>query len=525
MRGRTLVRRHAWLLLCLLPGLVSLSACESTAESGVVVGLDSSPNSLDPRFATSDASAKVGGLMFAGLTTIDTRTGDLELELAESIEQTSPTVYDIELRENAYFHDGTPVEARDVEYTLTELNSEKIQSVRAGISRRIDSFEIHSPTEFTITLNGAHAPFMTDMSLGIVPEHLCAGRETCDWELPIGAGPYRLVERKGDREFVLERHDKYFGDRPKPKRIIFRVYEDSNTRLLAALGGSIDVSQNTVSPVLLPVVENSDRLKIRSAPSFKYTYLAFNLRHSILSNQRVRKAVAYAIDREAIIDYKFRSYARKASGLLAPSHWAYNGDVPTYGYDPKKARSLLDEAGYPIGESGESRFEIEFKVSTNQFRRTVARLIARQLARVGIDVKVQAYEWGTLYADIKSGNFEITSMQWPSISEPDLYRYIFHSDNIPTEGNRTAGANRGAYKNQRVDNLLEKGRTTTDRKERIRIYGEIQRILAEQLPYVSLWHEDNIAVLQRGLGGYYMTPNGRFEGLRSVERPDTGDVR
>ena len=233
---------------------------------------------------------------------------------------------------------------------------------------------------------------------------------------------------------------------------------------------------------------------------------------------RLSQAIAHGINRDAIIESKFRGKAVLSTGMLAPTHWAYNGNVERFDFDQAKAKALLDEAGYPDpdGDGPLPRFELEFKVSANKFRVSMVELIAHQLAEIGIAVRVRASEWGTFYGDIKSRNFALTTMQWPSVLEPSLYRWVFHSENIPTPENRSAGANRGAYRNGRIDALLVAGNLETDREKRRKIYDEVQAILAAELPYISLWHEDNVAVVKRGTKGYFVTPNARFESLKST---------
>ncbi|MFW5966144.1 MAG: ABC transporter substrate-binding protein, partial [Persicimonas sp.] len=395
-------------LVALVPGCDSKSLDEDT----FVVLLDSSPKGLDPRLATSDASAKLIGLLHAGLVTTDTKDGDLKLDLAESIEQTSTTRYEVELRDDAYFHDGHPVTAEDVEYTFMELGSEEVGSPHAGTAERIEDFEVVDERRMVITLEKPYAPFLSDLSLGVVPRHLCEGRSECRGE-PVGAGPFRFIERDGDELFVFERFDRHHGQVPHLERLAFKVVEDDNTRLLALLGEAADLVQNAVAPMLFPVVDREDNLHMETSPSFKYTYLAFNLEHPILKERKVRRAIAHAIDREAIIEHKFDGHARLSTGMIAPEHWAYEPDVPRYEYDPERARELLDEAGFadPDGKDGpQPRFELEFKVSASSFRRSLAELIGHQLKRVGIDVTVRSYEWGTLYDDIQSRNFAMTTM-------------------------------------------------------------------------------------------------------------------
>jgi peptide/nickel transport system substrate-binding protein len=491
--------------------------CDSnaTSEDSFVVLLDASPKGLDPRFATSDGSAKLVGLLHAGLVSVDTASGEPQLELAESIDQISPLRYEVTLRDDIYFHDGQKVTSADVEYTFMKLDSELVQSPYAGSQRRIETFDVVDERHLNITLKQPYAPFLNDLSMGVVPKHICAGHSECPGQ-PIGAGPFAFAKQEAFELFVFESFDKYFGGQPPIDRLAFKVVEDDNTRLLGLLGKSADLVQNAVAPLMLPVVHESDRLVVETAPSFKYTYIAFNLEHPILDDAKVRRAIAHGIDRKAIIKYKFRGHARLSTGMLAPDHWAYEPDVARYNYDVEAAKRLLDDAGYPDpdGDGPKLRFEIEFKVSASKFRQSLAGLIAHQLERVGIGVTVRSYEWGTFFYDVKSRNFAMTTLQWPSVLDPSLYSWIFHSKNIPSPQNRSAGANRGAYDNERMDELLERGERETDATKRKAIYSEVQQILARDLPYVSLWHEDNIAIMSDQVHDYYMTPNARFEGLK-----------
>jgi peptide/nickel transport system substrate-binding protein len=495
--------------------------CQGGGQEGFTVLIDAKPKGLDPRFATSDASAKLIGLLHSGLVSVDTADGEPELDLAESIDQPTPTRYEVTLRDDISFHDGEPVQAADVKYTLTQLDSDIVQSPYAQTDRLIASFEIHDPRHFTIELTEPHAPFLGKLAMGIVPKHRCAGKSECP-SPPIGAGPFKFDSQDGNHRYVFRPFADYHGGKPYIDKLVFKVVQDDNTRLLALLGKSAELVQNAVSPLMLPVVRETKGLEVRTGESFKYTYLGFNLNHDTLEHRGVRAAIAYGIDRKAIVNYKFRGHATLSSGLLAPGHWAYEPDVPRYGYNPDKARRLLDKAGFPKRD-GAPRFKLEFKVSASKFRRSIAELIAHQLGRIGIDVDVRSYEWGTFFSDIKSGNFEITTLQWPSVMDPSLYTWIFHSKNIPSAENRSAGANRGAYRNPEIDRLLDAGERETDRQQRKAIYSEVQKILARELPYVSLWHEHNIAILREGVEDYYMTPNARFEALKQTKPPDYAD--
>jgi peptide/nickel transport system substrate-binding protein len=238
-----------------------------------------------------------------------------------------------------------------------------------------------------------------------------------------------------------------------------------------------------------------------------------NLEHPILKHRAAREAIACAIDRDAIIRHILKDLAVPATGLLAPQHWAYESSVEAIHFDPDRAKRLLDEAGFPDpdGDGPLPRFKLSFKTTNLDLRKRIAEALKEQLARVGIELEVRTYEWGTFYADVKKGNFHLYSLEWIGVVDPDIYYELFHSASVPPNGN-----NRGHYRNLEIDMLLERGRREMSIDKRRVIYGEVQRILARDLPYVPLWWWRNVAVMQRTLRGFELYPDGNLISLRRI---------
>jgi peptide/nickel transport system substrate-binding protein len=235
-----------------------------------------------------------------------------------------------------------------------------------------------------------------------------------------------------------------------------------------------------------------------------------NCEDPLLRDARVRRAIAMAIDREAIVAAKFRGYAVLSTTLLPSSHWAHAKDVPPLRFDQAAARALLAEAG-ALGK------RVVLKTSTSsKFRVAIARVLAKQLAEAGLDVEVRAYEFQTFFTDVKSGNAQIFLLQLPEVTDPHVYYNFFHSSRIPPRENLDAGGNRFRFRDARVDELLERGRRAEEKEERRHIYAEVQRHLADLMPAVPLWHEDNVAVMGRGVQGYELWPNARFSAMAGV---------
>ena len=262
----------------------------------------------------------------------------------------------------------------------------------------------------------------------------------------------------------------------------------------------------------MPPLSSNERLKVRRRLGTNFSYIGFNLSDPTLSKLKVRRAIAHAIDRRPIVRFILKDLAKEADSLLPPDHWAHQKGLPRYAHRPALARKLLDEAGFPDpdGPGPRPRFTLIYKTSQNELRRRIAAVLAHQLALVGIEMKIRSYEWGTFFGDVRSGNFQLYGLTWVGISDPDIYRHIFHSRFAPP-----AGLNRGGYRNARVDALLEAARATARTDARARLYGEAQRILGDELPYINLWHSVNAAVFDRRISGYRVFPD---EDLISLAR-------
>ena len=152
-----------------------------------------------------------------------------------------------------------------------------------------------------------------------------------------------------------------------------------------------------------------------------------------------------------------------------------------------------------------------YKTSQNQIRKRIAEILQEQLRGIGIEMDMRNYEWGTFFSDIRSGNFQMYTLSWVGVTDPDIYYYIFDSKSIPPKG-----ANRGRYSNKELDKLIEQGRYTVDRKKRRAIYSRIQKMVAEETPYISLWYLKNVAVMQKDVKGFVLYPAEQFYSLKDV---------
>jgi peptide/nickel transport system substrate-binding protein len=239
--------------------------------------------------------------------------------------------------------------------------------------------------------------------------------------------------------------------------------------------------------------------------------MAFNLRDPILRDVRVRRAIAYALNRPAMVHYLLRDTARLASSILPPESWAYDGSVQQYPHDPQKARQLLDQAGYL--EKDGIRFHLTMKTSTEEGSRAMAAVFQQELRDIGIALDIRSFESATFFSDVTHGEFQVYSLRWVGGNEdPDIFGYVFDSANIVPKG-----ANRQFYSNPKVDALIYKAQIEADQSKRKTDYAEIQQILANDLPYVYLWYFNNVMVYSKRVQGLELNPSGNYDFLRTAE--------
>jgi peptide/nickel transport system substrate-binding protein len=471
--------------------------------------IENSPTNLDPRVGLDGQSERIDELLFDDLCTRDDHL-NVRPGLAERWDIPDPLTYVFHLHQGVKFHDGRPLTSRDVKWTFDSLLQGKIRSTKAAAYRLVN--RIDAPDDSTVVFH-LKEPFATllwnvsDGAIGIVPYG--TGDEIN--RHPIGSGPFRFVSAEPDKEVVVERNDGYWGAKPNLKRVRFAVIPDATTRALELRKGSADIAVTSLSGDTVLVLEREPTLEVLHAPGTVLGYLAFNTRDPVLRDVRVRQAIAYAIDRAAIIHYLLRDFARPAYSLLPPESWAYNGDVPLYDHNPDRARQLLEQAGYPAVNG--VRFHLTMKTSTEESPRLVAAVLQQQLREVGIALDIRTFEFATFLSDVIRGAYQLHTLRWIGGNEdPDIFEYVFHSAKFsPNGGNRTY------YANPRLDLLIDQARGELDQNARKQIYAEIQRTLAEDLPYINLWYFENVMVHNRRVRNLTLNPSGNYDFLKTAE--------
>ncbi|MEA2238547.1 MAG: peptide/nickel transport system substrate-binding protein [Thermoanaerobaculia bacterium] len=493
MRTRQLFASLAVVLLATCGG--GEKKTSSGDQKALVIALKSGPTNLDSRVGADNASSRMFDLVHSGLIKV-TPDFNYAPDVATKWETPDDKTIVFHLNPNAKFHNGQPVKAADVKWTYESMmNPAFVTSKRSGYSS-VDHIE--TPDEHTVIfkLKEANAGIFDNLTTGILP----TGADTNVYKTrPIGCGPYKLVEHRPDERLEFEAFDQWHGGAPKIKHITVRIIPDATTCILEMRRGSVNFEVNIIPFENVAEFEKNPDFKVVKSNGSVYQYLALNMKDPALAKPLVRQAIAHAIDRERIIRDIQRGYAQPTETMLAEGHWARATNLPTYPYDPVKAKQLLAQAGYPNG------LKLVFKTSTDAEANSRAQVIQDMMKKAGFDVSIQSNEMSTFFADIGKGNFQMYSLSRNGISDPDFYYVIFSSQNFPPNGQ-----NRGFYSNPRIDQLLSEGHSTFDRAKRKPIYDEVQKIIATDLPYLSLYMQSNVAIMRKNIDGYVQYPAGFY---------------
>ncbi|MEW6045150.1 MAG: ABC transporter substrate-binding protein [Bacillota bacterium] len=502
-----------------------VSAAQQPQAGGVLrLWMTEDPPTLDVQIDTRFSVYNRARDLFNTLLRYSKDGYRLEPELLASMPTVSADglTYTFTLRSGVRFHDGTPLRSSDVKYTFERLLTPATKSPNTwilepvvgakemleGKAQQLAGLEIIDELRFRIRLSYPYAPFLSQLAMppvSIYPEKAARAAGE-NWGLqPIGTGPFRFKEwRRGER-LVFERNAGYF-EKPYPyvDRLEFRIVPDEATGILEFEAGNFDITG--IPDADFERLTRDPRWKpyIVSQSSLNTYYYMLNVKIPPLNDARVRKAIAMAIDREALVNQLLTGRARVANSFVSPGIPGQK-DLEVYPYNPQEARRLLAEAGYPNG------FSIETWQTSSEtwLRRNEA--IQAMLRQVGIDVKIVQVDSASYRQARGQGNIPIIQGNWwADFPDPDNYLYVFfHSTQ-----SRNYSSN---YADPQVDAWLERARTLTNFDERARLYQQAERkIVVDDVAVVPLWHLQDFAIVQPWVHDYFLHPSGVENALKYV---------
>lgn len=476
----------------------SARAQSAVTPSTITIGVPTMPPYSNPFRSISGPQFHLNYMVFDTPTFIDS-SGTLVMRALESLESVDERTWRLTLREGIVFHDGTPMTAEDLAFTLTyALDPDNAYAVRA----RSGSMTAEVVDDRTVQVITEKPDPLFDRRLTlfpIVPRAQLEALGTDEFmKAPIGSGPFRLVEYVPDQRVVLERFDNYWGEAAGVDRIVLLSLRDPATRLSALLNGDIDIAQGILHDQA-DTIERAGNLQVVSAPVSMTMVFDLNTigGHEALKDRRVRQAINYAVDKEAILDGIFLGFGQVLDGqMITPEVVGYNPEVSAYEYDPERSRALLAEAGYGPGEVSLvlSYAEGFYPPGTSD----VPEAIAAYLGDVGITVTVNPLEYSR-YLEFFYGEVDGDLFGWPprSVASDAEFVYPF----------LTCGSAKPSWCNEEFDRLFNASRQELDRAERERLLREATALMHEEAPLLFLLQPGILYGVSNRVSDFVVSPH------------------
>ncbi len=430
---------------------------------------------------------------------LEARGNTAKVDVVDTRPFLAEPLVDFRLRDDVRWHDGVPFTSKDVVFTYHAIMDETVASPRKPDFDLIQHIETPDPHRVLVTYRKPYSPALNSWMIPLLPAHILEGKPVKWWEdhfnrKPVGTGPFKFGHWKTNESLRLVPNEDYYLGRPWLDGVVFRLLPDPITMRLAFMTRQIDYWG--VDPWAVKGIREDPRFTLFSYPSNAYSYVGWNLRNPLFQDLQVRRAFAHAVNVPQMIKYILYGNGVQSTGIFPPHFWFSNPDIKPLPYDPGEAKRLLDEAGWVPGPDGirvKDGKRLSFTLITNQaneVRKDIATLVQDNLRSIGVEVKVEIYEWAVFITRfINKLEFDATVLGWTTPPDYDAYQ-VWHSSQSNPEQLNFVG-----YNNPEVDKLLVQIRQEYD-PERIRqLAGEIQRIIYEDQPYLFLFVPNSTTVI------------------------------
>lgn len=464
----------------------------------LVVAQNADASTLDLHGGNDANSSLVNAQIFETLVRQD-ESMNIQPGLALEWREIDELTYEFDLKQDVYFHNGEKFTAEDVAFTFQRASTSPNVAPIVG---QIDPDSIEIIDEYTIRI-GTHEPFapllahLAHTASGIMNEKAVEEAGQSVGQQPVGTGAFQFVEWQSGDYILLERFDDYHGELPAYKELSIRPISDPGNRLIELETGSVDIAIRIPGAERQGIADN-DNLELVHDQSFSTQYIGFNLNKEPFNDVRVRQAINYAVNVEAILDSVLEGVGVVSQGPISPNVFGAHQNGPIYEFDVERAKELMAEAGLEDG------FDTTIWTVNSEPNITIATAVRNQLEEIGIRADIEQYEWATYLDAISENDHEMFIVAWSSVTgDADYGLYpVFHSSVTPSGGNRVY------YANDRVDDLLDAARSTTSQEERQELYAEAQEIIVEDAPWAFLINGEESAGLRSNVRGFTLNPAG-----------------
>ncbi|MGG0934765.1 ABC transporter substrate-binding protein [Brevibacillus centrosporus] len=479
------------------------------------IGLDVDAGTMDPRLSRDTTAARVTDVVFDGLIRLSDKL-EAQPALAEKWENPDPTTWVFTLRKGVTFHDGSPFTAEDVKFTYDSLLDPNFKAPYAKLYAPISKVEVVDEQTVKFTLKQPYAPLLSYLDLGIVPKSLVEKDPQAFSSNPVGTGPYKMVKWDKNSKISFEANEQYWGGPAKTKKLTYFIIPDNSTRVSALEAGDVDLVHSPLSPQDIAKIKSNSKFTVKETEGLGYTYLNYNTTNPILSDVKVRQALAHLVDKKLISDSLYAGMDKPGQSPLIPPSWAYDPSITGYSYDPVEAKALFEEAGWKdsnndgILDKDGKKLTLTLSTHTEDPNRMQAvEFLQNEFTKAGVDAKVSTTEWPTFSANMMAQKFDIALLGWLSLVDPD--RAMYGQFQSQSENNY------GKYNNPKVDELLDKGRASLDQAERAKIYQEVAKIVTDEVAYDVVLYQGYVAMYANNLTGFKEHPKGSLYNLKDVE--------
>jgi peptide/nickel transport system substrate-binding protein len=513
------------LALAVLFGLAALSG-NAVADTTLVIAIAADPTGLDPEAVLNNTSGFVMATIYDSLVKYKPGTVEVEPGLAKSWEASEDGLtYTFHLRDGVKFHDGTPLDAPGYVKTIKRLlDKEDADSIfKTGpVESFIDDTygdvaSYTAPDDKTVVFKfkASSAPFTTNLAMvwnGVVSPTAVHKLGKDFRNHPVGSGPFIFKEwRQGD-QVVLDANPNYWNGKPKVDHIVFKVMPDAQAALLAIKRGDVHILAD-VGAQIIPAAKSDANLVIVSQPGLAVSGMGMTFDTKPFNDKRVRQALNYAVDKDAINKSLFQGLAKTMTSPLPEAQWGFDPSLKGYPYDPAKAKQLLAEAGYPNGFKAEL-LTYNSPRGYNSAGPDLAVAVQGYLQKVGVEASVRKQEMGAYLAEIRNKTKKYEGMfmvGWTGDNgDPDNFLYeLFGSANIPN-------TNAVRYVSPAVDKILVDAQHVPDHDKRVALYKQAQQMILDDAPWVFINSLLHVRVTRKEVKGYQLNPTQMFFEMQKV---------
>lgn len=461
----------------------------------LIIAQDGESKSLDIHQGNDGFSLRANRLIYSRLVEVDENM-QIHPGLAESWKQLDDKTMQFNLRKGIKFHNGDDFTAEDVKFSFERMmNSPRIAFVLPPIER-IDVVDDYTVNIVTKTPFGPLLAHLSHPALGMVSKKLLTENPEALKEKPIGTGSYKFKEWIYGDKLVLEKNEDFYDKNERGlKYIIFKNVVEASNRAIGLETGEIDIA-TPISSVDEENIKNNPKLQLLTKPSISYSYIGMNMTKAPLNDIRVRKAINYAIDKQAIIDVILNGNGKIATSPIAPGVFGFTDKTKNYEYNVEKAKELMKEAGYENG------FTTSILVFSGEANTQTAEIVQAYLKEIGIDLKIEIVEVSAYWDMTERGVHNLFLGSWGVVTgDADYGLYaMYHSSAKGGAGNRDF------YENEKVDELLDKAKTEIDPETRKKLYEEAQILIVNDAPDVMLYNRNLTVGAQKYIKGLGIHP-------------------